>query len=178
MMRLIQFVIVLFVSTNVLAQSVPANLVGLGLDGKEKKQKIDANQTYVVSFLSSECPCSQSHVQHLMELQQKNKNIKFIGVLSNAGEELEEAKTQFSNVGFPVYMDEDQSLANAFGAVKTPHVFLFKGNKILFHGGVSDSNNFGKAKERYLEKAIAQVLSGQKVSPDHAKALGCEIRRR
>lgn len=132
----------------------------------------------VVAFLSAECPCSKSHIEHLRELKERNPELQFVGVLSNAEEDVSMAAVILNQIGFPVLVDEDQALANAFGAVKTPHIFVVKSGEIVFHGGISDASHFANAKVRYLETALAQIKLNKTPRPNYARALGCDIRRR
>ena len=53
------------------------------LSGKDIKKTFDEKKYLVAYFLSSSCPCSQAHFDHLNELQKKYKNFNFIGFHSN-----------------------------------------------------------------------------------------------
>lgn len=186
---LIRVVIVAILSPLLILQPIDAyaknsplaSLAGRDLQtGKSIQLDLSPSQpdAAVVVFLSSECPCSLSHMSHIKNLVAENNKVKFIGILSNEGEDLTEAKVQLKDAGFPIILDKAQAYANAFGAAKTPHVFLLQNGKIIFHGGVSDSNQFGNAKEQFLKIALKQMSAGEAPKPDFARALGCEIRRR
>lgn len=76
-------------------------------------------------------------------------------------------------------LDAGNKVADAFGARTTPHVFLFdKDLKLAYKGAIDD--NVGKAaqvKERYAEKAIANVSAGKPADPATTRNLGCSIKR-
>lgn len=76
-------------------------------------------------------------------------------------------------------LDENNKVADAFGARTTPHVFLFdKDLKLAYKGAIDD--NVGKAsevKERYVEKAVANVSAGKPADPATTRNIGCSIKR-
>ena len=57
---------------------------------------------------------------------------------------------------FPYVLDKNAELAKLFGAMKTPHVYLFNKNDILVYRGAIDDNakDANKVKKKYLEDAI------------------------
>ena len=76
-------------------------------------------------------------------------------------------------------LDDNNVVADAFGARTTPHVFLFdKDHKLAYKGAIDD--NVGKAaevKEKYVEKAIANVAAGKPADPATTRNIGCSIKR-
>ena len=76
-------------------------------------------------------------------------------------------------------VDENHVLADAFGATKTPDVFLFNADMELAYKGAIDDNSKNKdgVDEPYLKKAIEAVAAGKKADPGTTKALGCSIKR-
>lgn len=114
-------------------------------------------------------------------------NIGFVLVNPNEakrdGEDsLEEMKLHAKEKGYGSYayvVDENHVLADAFGATKTPDVFLFNGDLELVYKGAIDDNMKKKesVKEAYLKSAIDKMVAGEKVSPETTKAIGCSIKR-
>lgn len=76
-------------------------------------------------------------------------------------------------------LDDGNKVADAFGARTTPHVFLFdKEMKLAYKGAIDD--NVGKAsevKERYVEKAVANLAEGKPIDPATTRNIGCSIKR-
>lgn len=76
-------------------------------------------------------------------------------------------------------LDAGNKVADAFGARTTPHVFLFdKDLKLAYKGAIDD--NVGKAsdvKEKYVEKAIANMVEGKTIDPATTRNIGCSIKR-
>lgn len=76
-------------------------------------------------------------------------------------------------------IDEKSRLADAFGATRTPEVFLFDGNgKLVYKGAMEDNpSNPSESKEMYLRSAIDNMLAGQDINPITTKSIGCSIKR-
>ncbi len=80
---------------------------------------------------------------------------------------------------FAYVVDKNHELADAFGATKTPDVFLFDADMTLVYKGAIDDNSKNKdaVENPYLKNAIKAVSQGQKADPAETKALGCSIKR-
>lgn len=134
----------------------------------------------VFVFLSSECPCSESHQPVLSELAKSHPEFAFVGVHSNSDESIDDARIFFkkAELFFPVVEDTGQKIANELGALKTPHAFVVnpKG-EILFRGGVDETHIASGAKKHFLAMALDAIVAGQKPDPDEVAPLGCAISR-
>ncbi len=113
------------------------------------------------------------------------KGIGMIAVNSNAarfgGEDsLEEMLEHAKNKGynFPYAQDPESELASAFGATKTPHIYLFNGDdKLVYRGAIDDNaKNAKEVDEPFLANAIDALLAGNPINPQTTKALGCSIK--
>ena len=114
----------------------------------------------VITFLSTKCPCSNSHLPHLLELQKDFPQFSFIGIHSDKMGKKGDVQAFFKEkkVTFPVLLDSKLKLANAFKAIKTPHVFVINSEgQLLFHGGLTNSANFKFAKKLYLREALNKI---------------------
>jgi len=80
---------------------------------------------------------------------------------------------------FAYLVDKDHVLADAFGATKTPDVFLFDQDmKLVYKGAIDDnSKDRNQVKEPYLLNAVKALVSGETIDPAETKALGCSIKR-
>jgi peroxiredoxin len=83
-------------------------------------------------------------------------------------------------LAFPYVVDASSDVARAFGATRTPEVFLFDANgRLVYHGTIDDNaKQPGQVKVRYLDDAVRAVLAGRTVAPAETKALGCSIKFR
>lgn len=117
----------------------------------------------------------------------KENNIGFVLVNSNEAkrgnaDSMEEMQVHAKEKGyadFAYVVDKNHVLADAFGATKTPDVFLFDGKMQLAYKGAIDDNSKDKnsVKETYLQDAIKAVSAGKTPEPGTTKALGCSIKR-
>jgi hypothetical protein len=79
----------------------------------------------------------------------------------------------------PYVLDEGSTLADAFGATRTPEVFLFdKNGKLVYKGAMEDNpSSPAESKEMYLKDAIMKMQSGLAPDPSTTKSVGCSIKR-
>lgn len=149
------------------------------------KKASDTRKGMVLVFLSAKCPCSAGHEGTLSALAQEFTPLgfQFVGVHSNRDESLANARAHFqsANLSFPVIedgSDQEAVLATAFGALKTPHVFLLSpSGELLFSGGVDDSKDPNRAKQHYLRDALVSVSKGESPKVKETRTLGCVIHK-
>lgn len=171
--------------------SIVTNLFGLTpknwdtinlFDSKPVNIDLTTKNNYsVFIFLSGQCPCSQGFSQHLNELSQKYKNIKFYAVLSNKDEDYEKSKIYYSQTmkfKFPVLVDKKATLADDFKALKTPHIFVVDSKlKTIYSGGVADRRMIQMATKFYLQEVLEDLKNNKAPRHKLTKTLGCYIRR-
>jgi thioredoxin-related protein len=76
-------------------------------------------------------------------------------------------------------VDKNSELADAFGATRTPEVFLFDGNgKLVYKGAIDDNMEDANAVvKNYLGIALQNLLTGTPNDPNSTKSIGCTIKR-
>ena len=76
-------------------------------------------------------------------------------------------------------VDQNNSLADAFGATRTPECFLFdKNGKLIYHGAIDDNPSDASSVSRtHLKAAIDESTTGKDVSVKTSKSVGCTIKR-
>ena len=135
----------------------------------------------VVLFMSSSCPCSESHEKKISRLYQtySKDGFEFVAVHANQDETLEEAQAHFKKAQLPfaIVQDEGAKIANELKALKTPHAYIIQKGKIIYEGGVDDSMDAAKSKKEFLETALKEVSQGQSITLAKTRALGCQIKR-
>lgn len=79
---------------------------------------------------------------------------------------------------FPYLYDESQVVAHAYGAERTPEVFVFDASgKLRYHGAPDDNYEDEKAvKHRYAREALDAILAEKEVTTAETKAVGCTIK--
>lgn len=85
------------------------------------------------------------------------------------------------NFTFPYLYDETQEIARAYGATKTPEVFLLEKVEddliVRFTGAIDDSPRSAEnAGVKYVEEAVEAIEAGKEVSVKEAKAIGCGVK--
>ncbi|MBL7889502.1 MAG: thioredoxin family protein [Bacteroidia bacterium] len=141
----------------------------------------------LVIFSCNTCPyvkLSEARIKEVTALAKKNK----IGVvLVNSNEAQREDEDSFEEMkkyakaqsyDFYYVLDKNSVVADAFGATRTPHVFLFDKKGLAYRGAIDDNiKDVNDAKEHYLKDAIAAVGSGKPVKTTSTKSVGCSIKR-
>jgi len=142
-----------------------------------------------VVFSCNTCPYVigwEDRYNDLAKLCKKN-GVGFILVNSNEAkrgddDSMEAMLAHAKEIGYgdyPYVADSNHVLADAFGATKTPDVFLFNGKMELAYKGAIDDNmkEPGAVKEPYLTSAINNMVAGKPCTPAETKAIGCTIKR-
>jgi hypothetical protein len=181
-MRICLFVVLLFTSVSFVHaadQKIP--IIGDNiLTGCELQAGSRKTQGLVVVFLSSKCPCSDSHIVEMQDLAKDFPDFEFVGIHSNVDEDLETSKTYFEQkkLVFPVIQDRNAQIADQFKAFKTPHAFVLSSEgKILYQGGVTNSAQFSRANKKFLREALEDIRSKKDIRTPEGRTLGCVIAR-
>jgi peroxiredoxin len=142
----------------------------------------------LVIFSCNTCPyvkLSEGRIRELGVVAKQNK-VGMILVNSNEAQRSEEdsfdamksyAKAQ--GYTFNYVVDKNSNLANAFGATRTPHCFLFdKTGKLVYRGAIDDNiKEAADAKEHYLKDAVTAIAAGKSIKTNSTKSVGCSIKR-
>ncbi len=91
----------------------------------------------------------------------------------------ERARTK--NYTFPYLHDESQAVAKAFGATRTPQVYVLKRNgerfTVEYIGSLDDSpQDAANVQRAYVDEAVTSLLAGKPVVTPLTKAIGCAIK--
>lgn len=142
---------------------------------------------YIVVFTCNTCPYAVMYEDRLIEIHNKYASQGYPVVAINPNDPSVKAGDDFSSMvarskekGFPFkYLyDEGQKVYPAFGATRTPHVFLLDANRYVRYIGAIDDNaqNPSDVSIRYLENAISALKAGNNPDPSETKAIGCTIK--
>ena len=141
----------------------------------------------LVIFSCNTCPWVLAWEDRYVTLAQEfiPKGIGMIAVNSNESQferddSMEEMVEHAQEMGynFPYVQDPGSMLATAFGARKTPHIYLFdEKDKLVYSGAIDDNaRKPRKVKHTFLADAMDALLTGEKIDPVSTKALGCSIK--
>ena len=145
---------------------------------------------FIVIFTCNHCPYSKLYEERIIELDNKFSPSGFPVVAINSNDPKQYPEDSFSEMKkraeekgfpFPYLFDETQNIARAYGASRTPHVFVLerqKGKlKVRYIGAVDDNaRDAGSVTETYVSDAVEAIIKGEKVKPDFTKAIGCTIK--
>ncbi|HCL04592.1 MAG TPA: thiol-disulfide isomerase [Chitinophagaceae bacterium] len=159
------------------------------ISGKEVSIKESIQQNGVlVMFSCNTCPYVIKNQQRTLDLAAyaKQNNIGIILLNSNeatrdSDDSYEDMKAYAKKQGYNFYytVDRDSKIANAFGATRTPEIFLFDANgKLQYKGAIDDNpNDAGNVKRVHAREAITELVKGQSVSVRESRSVGCSIKR-
>lgn len=160
------------------------------VSGKEITLKEAKKQNgLLVMFSCNTCPFVVKNQERTKEIcaYAESKNFGVAVLNSNeayrAGSESFAAMKEYaSDQGYKwnYLVDTDSELANAFGANRTPEVYLFnKDLKLVYHGAIdnnpADADNVTR---KHLQIAIDETVEGKVVSMNETKSVGCGIKRK
>lgn len=135
----------------------------------------------VVTFVSVQCPVSNSYNDRMNAIYKDYgaRGVKFVFLNANRTESpaavAAHAKQHFV---FPVYKDENNVVADRFGASVTPEAFVIDATGVVrYHGSIDDSMDVRRIEEPRLRNALDEVLAGKNVGRAETKAFGCSIKR-
>jgi hypothetical protein len=113
------------------------------------------------------------------------QGVRFVGINSNSEnthpeDSFEQMVERMKVNKFPwVYLrDKTQKVALAYGALKTPHFFVFDNNrKLVYTGrGVDNPKDTAKMTVNDLDKALAEHLAGKPVTVKLTNPIGCNVK--
>lgn len=169
------------------AEPVPSDLPWVDVHGtKSTLAEFKGSPLLVVAFLGTECPLALQYARTLEELAAtfKGRQVKFVGVDANAQDTLSELARFAKESGWtsPLRKDPDGRLAAAFGATRTPEVFVLDADRrVRYQGRVDDRFGIGfvrPAPQREdLKEALEELLAGKAVSTPRTEAIGCLLGR-
>jgi peroxiredoxin len=138
--------------------------------------------TTVVTFIATQCPISNDYNDRMNAVYKdySAKGVQFVFINSNSSEPAAEVgeHARKANFAFPVYKDENNVVADQFGAQFTPEAYVIdKGGAVRYHGHIDDSRNTTRIQFQGLRAALDAVLAGKPVEKAETKAFGCTIKR-
>jgi hypothetical protein len=140
-----------------------------------------------VVFWSSACPWVTRNEARLIALANEYipAGIGFVAINSNdpsaiTDENLAAMRAHASReaYAFAYVLDDGSAAARAFGASRTPQVFLFDGDgRLVYEGSIDDSPaDARRVESAYFRDALAAVVAGEPVLVERTRPFGCTIK--
>ena len=141
----------------------------------------------IIFFTCNHCPYVTGSDEVTRKTVEKfnNKQFKFIAINSNSKNTYEE--DSFDNMvkrmdefKFPwLYLyDETQKTAKDYGALKTPHFYVFnQERKLVYTGrGVDSPKDSSNIKVNDLDRVLSELVENKKISVPVTNPIGCNIK--
>ncbi len=178
------------------AQAPDFNLPGVDGENHSLKDFSDS-KAMVFIFTCNHCPDARAARGKMIALHKdyKDKGVKIVAISGNDNQALRLAEFSFSvyedsfddmkivakeeNYQFPyLYDGETQATTLAYGAVATPHVFIFdEQQKLRYHGRIDDARRSPKdIGTPYVRQALDALLTGKEVATPITRAHGCSTK--
>jgi peroxiredoxin len=167
------------------AAAIPFDLPGV--DGRQHSLgQLADKPALVVVFTCNHCPYAQAWEGRLIQLQRDyaERGVAFVAINANdpvkyPGDNFEamQERARTYEYPYPYLQDQPQTTARAYGAERTPEVFVFDAaRRLVYHGAPDDNREAEQVGQHYLRDAIEAALAGQPAPVAETPAVGCTIK--
>lgn len=147
----------------------------------------DYASVLVIFFTCNHCPYVVSSDEVTRQTAEKfaSRGVKFVGINANSKntypeDDFEHMVIRMKEYAFPwLYLyDESQDVAKAYGALRTPHFFVFDKERLLIYTGrgIDNPRDPGKMTVNDLGRALQEHLAGNLVSVPLTNPIGCNVK--
>lgn len=180
------FPVLSFAAELPIGAAAPAfNLVN-AVDGRSYAFKPGDGKVSVLIFTCNQCPYAKAFQERLNAIatDYSAKGVAFYAINPNDDLKFEEetldnmkARAVSQKYPFPYLKDADSSVARAYGARVTPHVFVVDGKGTLrYRGFIDDSARPEQRSKTGLTNALDAILANQPVVDTVTREFGCTIK--
>ncbi len=157
-------------------------------EGKEYTlSDFDEYKYLVVFFTCNHCPyvIGSDEVTRATAEKYHDKGVRFVGINSNSEKTYAEDSypnmvARMESYKFPwLYLyDRDQSIARAYGALRTPHFYVFNEERVLVYTGrgVDSPRDTSRMTVNDLDRALDELTSGKTISVPVTNPIGCNVK--
>ena len=140
-----------------------------------------AGQVVILNFWSAECPWSSRADEQILESMQKwADSVSYLPIASNVNESRESISdaAQARNISL-LLLDVEHKVADLYGAITTPHIFVIDPEGNLRYQGALDDVTFRQRTPtiNYLVMAVEAILISTSPEPDLTPSYGCTVVR-
>ena len=159
-----------------------------GVDGKRYSLASFADaKVLVVVFSCNHCPYVIGSEDRMIRFYNDFAPRGVAMVAINANESKDHPEDSFEKMveraqekrfPFPYVRDEDQSVAMKYGALRTPHYYVFDENRKLRYTGRMDDNprTPGAETTHELRDAVEALLEGENPPIEVTNPIGCNVK--
>ena len=156
-------------------------------NGKTHSLSDYAGKTVVLEWINPDCPFVVRHynLDTMTNLASKNKDVVWLAIATGGSADADSLKTFAAKEGinYPILLDPDGQTGKAYGAKRTPQMYIIKGDgKLAYNGGIDDQEvgepnaPLKEGTVNYVEKALKEIADGKEVSQAETKAYGCTVK--
>lgn len=167
-------------------EAIPLELTGVDEETRSLSDYEEKTAVAVV-FTCNHCPYARAWEDRIVSIQRdySDSGLQVLAINANDAQKYPDdgfpqmqQRAEEKGFNFPYLHDESQEVATAYGAERTPEVFLFDGDeKLAYHGAVDDNYDDPDAvQEAYLRDAIEAVLAGEEPPTSQTSPVGCSIK--
>lgn len=141
----------------------------------------------VVFFTCNHCPFVLGSDEKTRQTVDKfaTQGVSFVGINSNSKNTYEHddfphmvARMSEHNFPWKYLHDESQDVARSYGALRTPHFFVFNKDRLLVYTGraIDNPKDWTQASTNELETVVEAVLSGNVITTQKTNPIGCNVK--
>jgi peroxiredoxin len=156
-------------------------------DGRSYSLSDFTDKYLVIFFTCNHCPyvIGSDEVTRKTADKFKPKGVRFVGINSNSAntypaDSFDNMVRRMAQYAFPwLYLyDESQEVARAYGALKTPHFFVFnEARELVYTGrGVDNPKYASSITVNDLERTLTELTGGKEISVPLTNPIGCTIK--
>lgn len=157
-------------------------------DGKSYSlSDFDETDVLVIFFTCNHCPYVIGSDEITRQTADKfaAQNVKFVAINSNSKrtypeDDFQHMVDRMNEYHFPwIYLyDESQDVARKYGALRTPHFYIFDSDRKLIYTGraIDTPRDTSKMKVNDLERALEEHLAGKPLSISVTNPIGCNVK--
>lgn len=138
----------------------------------------------MIHFWSATCPFVLRYEERIQQMVKDyaNQGVVVLGIASNVNETKDQILkvTKERNINYPILLDPKQKIADQFGAITTPHLFIInKEGALAYEGSVDDQgwSEKNSVTQSYAREAIEALLSNIPVPNPKTDTFGCTVKR-
>ncbi|MFN2133055.1 MAG: thioredoxin family protein [Anaerolineae bacterium] len=147
----------------------------------------DGDKYLVVFFTCNHCPYVLGSDEVTRQTAEKyaSAGVRFVAINSNSKNTYPEddfphmvARMQAQQFPWLYLYDESQDVARAYGALRTPHFYVFNEDRELIYTGrgVDNPRDTTKMTVNDLDNALGELVAGKPISTPLTNPIGCNVK--
>jgi peroxiredoxin len=171
------------------AEDAGRNFTLENYDGTQVSLADFKGKIVVLEWFNYKCPFCVYHYEtestmHDLARKYADKNVQFLAINSTSWQTTQENKAfaEKNKVSYPILDDRTGEVGRAYGATRTPHMFIINEKGEVVYSGALDNAPFGKPAEgqekvlNFVDMALAELTNGKPVTIQKTREYGCTVK--